>query len=60
METQDGHFEHFIYSSGGRNSETMLQKICVNIIFFLLHGGLDSPSVGLALHFFLRSVYVDL
>ena len=45
-EAQCGHFEHFLQSSGGCNSEPMLQNACLHIIFFKLYCDVDLPSVG--------------
>jgi hypothetical protein len=43
------HFEHFLLSPEGHNSEIMLQKADVHVIFFFCN--VDSPSVHWAVHF---------
>ena len=50
METPDGHVEHILQLSGGRNSETTLQNACVHVTFFLVLWSV-LPSTGLALRF---------
>jgi hypothetical protein len=50
----------FLFYSEGHNSETMLRKAYVLIIYFF-YCGADSPSIGLAMHFLLTvySVYTE-
>jgi hypothetical protein len=48
-ETQGGYSKHYL-QSGGHNSETTLQKAYFHTTIFF---GANSPSLGLAVHFFL-------
>jgi hypothetical protein len=56
METQSGILGHFLSLSGGRNAETMLQKIYVYIVgfFFLQWFGFSFCRFGRA--FFLQDI----
>jgi hypothetical protein len=47
MESEGGHVEYFLQSTGGHNSETAIQKV----YFISLYCGIDSHSVGLVLRF---------
>jgi hypothetical protein len=49
VDTQGGHFEHFLLTSGSHNLETMLQEAYVHKQFIL--DCVDSASVGLTVHF---------
>ena len=50
IETQDRHSEHFLWFTGGHNSETTLLKAYVHIAF-LLYFGVDLSSVDLPCFF---------
>jgi hypothetical protein len=58
VEVQGGHFGNFIQPSGGSNLETMPQNTYISTCFFL-HCGVEIHTVGLAVYFFLHSLYHD-
>jgi hypothetical protein len=51
MENQGGHCHHFPLSSRGHTSETLLQKAYIHLGILSLYCGVNSPSVGLVIHF---------